>query len=256
MLTLYHWKPVATSLRVLIALHEKELEFESRYVDLLDYQQFGDDFLSLNPFAQVPVLINDYRPLYESVVINEFLEELVDRNPLVPKGPDSWYQQQCLTKYIDYNMTNSVATLGWWRSSRARLGELELDSLNTKVDAIPVVERREAWRAALAADAKIEQIENSERKLSMALERFEMALSQHAYLLGDAYSLADIAAFPMVRVLPDLMPERCCARTSPKVIDWLARVAEQPAVMAALATPVPEDGRPSYVPGPEHSRWG
>jgi glutathione S-transferase len=55
-LTLYHAEPLANSLKVLMALHEKELPFESRYVNLQKFEQNEPAFLAINPEGQVPVL--------------------------------------------------------------------------------------------------------------------------------------------------------------------------------------------------------
>ena len=69
MLELYHWEPNAACGRVLICLAEKGLAFESRYVDLLHFEQHRPDFLRLNPSGEVPVLVDDGRPMTEASYI-------------------------------------------------------------------------------------------------------------------------------------------------------------------------------------------
>ena len=39
MLTLYHWEPNANSGKPILAMEEKELQFESHYLDLLNFDQ-------------------------------------------------------------------------------------------------------------------------------------------------------------------------------------------------------------------------
>ena len=46
MIELYHWEPVSHSARVLICLNEIGVEFESHYVDLLEFEQFSKEFLA------------------------------------------------------------------------------------------------------------------------------------------------------------------------------------------------------------------
>jgi glutathione S-transferase len=58
-LTLYHAEPVANSLKSLISLHEKGLDFKSVYVDLHKFEQHQPWFVAINPEGQVPVLDHD-----------------------------------------------------------------------------------------------------------------------------------------------------------------------------------------------------
>jgi glutathione S-transferase len=59
--------------RTAILLHEKDLPFERRHVDL---KSKPDWFLALSPRSKVPVLVVDGRPIFESAAINEFLDEV------------------------------------------------------------------------------------------------------------------------------------------------------------------------------------
>ena len=112
MLELYHWKPVSHSARVLICLNEIGLEFESRFVDLMAFEQFSPQFMALNPQAQVPVLRVDGEALTESALINEYLAESNPAAGLAPEDPLGWYECLSWSKYVDYNLGSSVATLG------------------------------------------------------------------------------------------------------------------------------------------------
>jgi glutathione S-transferase len=48
MLELYHAEPVANSMKPLICLKEKGLDFVSHYVDLLRFEQHGPEFVKIN----------------------------------------------------------------------------------------------------------------------------------------------------------------------------------------------------------------
>jgi glutathione S-transferase len=41
----------------------------------------------MNPYGKVPVLTDDSTVLYESLIINEYLEEKYPNPPLLPKDP-------------------------------------------------------------------------------------------------------------------------------------------------------------------------
>jgi glutathione S-transferase len=69
-----------------IVLHAKGLPYDIRFVDLM---QKPDWFLAISPRGKVPVLLVDGRPVFESMVINEMLEELYPEMPMFPRDPVS-----------------------------------------------------------------------------------------------------------------------------------------------------------------------
>jgi glutathione S-transferase len=76
MLELYHGGPGANSLKVLLALHEKGVEFVSHLLNLHNFEQHEPAFLKINPNGQVPALVHDGTVITESTVINEYLDEV------------------------------------------------------------------------------------------------------------------------------------------------------------------------------------
>jgi glutathione S-transferase len=67
-----------------IALMEKEVDFVFTEVDL---RNKPDWFLSISPYGKVPVLKHNDKVIYESAVINEYLEEVFPEPSLMPKDP-------------------------------------------------------------------------------------------------------------------------------------------------------------------------
>lgn len=88
---LYDYWRSSSAWRVRIALNLKAIAFERRVVNLLkdSSEQYGADFLALNPLAQVPVLIPHpgARPLAQSMAIIAYLEEQHPTPPLLPADP-------------------------------------------------------------------------------------------------------------------------------------------------------------------------
>ena len=72
---LYDHPDCPYGVKVRIALAETECEYETIRVDLASGQQHSPEFLKINPFGQVPVLIDDAVVLYDSTIINEYLNE-------------------------------------------------------------------------------------------------------------------------------------------------------------------------------------
>src|SRR5436305_8383854 len=84
---LYDAIPSSNSDRVKIALHEKGLEYERVTLDLAKKEQKRPEFLKLNPYGKVPVINDNGQILFESCIINEYLDEQYPNPPLMPKDP-------------------------------------------------------------------------------------------------------------------------------------------------------------------------
>lgn len=67
-----------------VVLHEKGVPHEVELVDLANKPAW---FLAISPMGKVPVLVVDDRPIFESMIINELIEELYPRPALLPADP-------------------------------------------------------------------------------------------------------------------------------------------------------------------------
>ena len=88
MITLYHTPLSINSRRVWVTLIEKGLEFELKEVSLAG-DQFKPEFLALNPFHHIPVLVDgDYR-IIESFAMLDYLEAKYPSPALMPSQPEA-----------------------------------------------------------------------------------------------------------------------------------------------------------------------
>jgi len=88
-LTLYSYWRSSAAYRVRIALHLKDLDFETIPVHLLRNggEQLSESYLAMNPQGRVPVLTHGERVLTQSMAICEYLDEVFRDYPLLPAGP-------------------------------------------------------------------------------------------------------------------------------------------------------------------------
>ena len=256
MLELYHWEPNANSLKVMICLAEKGLDYQSHYVDILEFEQYLPGFLVLNPFGQVPVLLHDGEVITESSLILEYLAEAFPARRLAPVDPKGWYDAQAWGKFVDYNLGPSVSSLGWHQVMTPIMKKRDQKKLREAVDRIPIWERKAAWMTAMGDTYSEDQLNDSRRKIDLAVKRIEGTLGQSPWLQGADYSIVDIGAFALSCTLPRLLPEAVNARKTPKTMDWLGRINARPAVKKALSMRGKAGEKDVYAPGPEHSRWG
>ena len=68
-----------------MVLHEKRVDFDVHEVDLSNK---SEEFLSVSPYGKVPVLRVNGTSLYESNIVNEYLDEVYETPRLMPENPE------------------------------------------------------------------------------------------------------------------------------------------------------------------------
>ena len=84
MMVLYSGTTCPFSQRCRFVLFEKGMDFEIRDVDLYNKPE---DISIMNPYGQVPVLVERDLILYESNIINEYIDERFPHPQLMPADP-------------------------------------------------------------------------------------------------------------------------------------------------------------------------
>jgi glutathione S-transferase len=199
-LTLYHDTPSSNSDRVKIALAEKGLNWDGIRVRLANKEQKKPEFLKLNPYGKIPVLVEDGNVLFESCIINEYLDEKYPDPPLMPKDP---YLRGRGRVLVDYAL--NYAHEPYW----ALRGEMR---------------KPEGQRNAAV-------LKNARESLRNLLGYLEEALGDKSYFLGE-FSLTDIAILP--RFLRAESYGALPAPSLPRINGWLQRMKERPSVKAIL----------------------
>jgi glutathione S-transferase len=242
MLELYHAEPVANSMKALLCLKEKGLEFVSHYVDLLRFEQHQPAFVAINPNGQVPVLVHDGAIITESTVINEYLEDAFAQVRLRPRNPVHVARMRIWSKFVDEYFCPALSMIGWHLMVRKVAQSLSKGELDEVLARIPLKEQRDKWATVAGESFTPAQLQESQRKIGVSIERLEKLLQQSDWIAGPEYSLADVNSYSMVASVPRLFPECMNDKLTPRCVDWLQRMNARPAVRAALTMPnkVPE----------------
>jgi glutathione S-transferase len=197
---LYDFKSSPNCQRVKIVLAEKNLPYEIVPVDLRAQEQKTPEYLKLNPYGKVPVLTDDGTVLYESCIINEYLDEKYPSPPLMPKDPAKKAKGRIL---IDYGMAHFDSPYQ----------KLRMELMKEQKDQNPQI------------------IDTAKGDLKRLLKRFEDELAEQDYLIGD-FSLVDADLLPRFTrlegfgVLPD--------PALPRLTKYLERVKARSSVKAIL----------------------
>ncbi len=101
MIKLYTFPPSTNSRKVRIALLEKGLEFERINVDLSKREQKNPEYLKIHPFGQVPALDDEGFIIYDSTVINEYLEDEYPYPSLMPKDSEGRARARLMEDFRD-----------------------------------------------------------------------------------------------------------------------------------------------------------
>jgi glutathione S-transferase len=197
---LYHDVPSSNSDRVKIALAEKGLSWEGVKVSLAKKEQKSPEHLKRNPYGKIPVIEDDGKVLFESCIINEYLDEKYADPPLMPKDPYSRGRGRILVDYA-LNYTHEP----YW----ALRGEMMKQQ----------------------AERNTGELEEKRGTLRTLLRYLEEALGDKRYFLGE-FSLTDIAIIPRFLRMETYgaMP----TPTLPRLNAWLERMKERPSVRAIL----------------------
>ena len=261
MLELYHSEPNIFFLKPLLALHEKQAEFASRWFDA---DNFGQCSLGLSGEVEAHLHLEREGPLlrHEGTLISgsffmlEYIAEALPGAALLPDAPYDAYRARASGQFLGAHLGSLVPVLGCVRYLAPRLAALGRTALDAQLAQIAPQERRVAWQALVDGTYTPQILDTARERLKFPVSRVEATLAEGQWLAGPRYSIADIDAFAMLRVLPDLAPEIVNAQATPRTCDYLARIEARPAVRAALA--MSRSGKPEqhYVPGVEPSRWG
>jgi len=234
---LYHAEPGSNSLKVLQAIHEKGVPFESRYVDLTAFEQHSPEYLKINPAGQVPTLVHDGRVLTESTVINEYIDRAFPGPPLRPEDPYQEALMRIWTKYVDEVFRPALSFLAWDRLIPGLAKSLPQGEFEKRLQRIPLRDKRDKWRLAASGGFTDRERETWRFQLEDTATRVERALEGHDWLVADRFTLADIAVFAMAVSMPRSHPDLWNEKRTPHAVAWLERMRARPGVAAALAMP-------------------
>jgi len=199
MIKLYHFPQSSNSRKVRIALLEKGLEFERVLIDLTKKEQKNPDYLKIHPFGQVPALDDEGFVVYDSTIINEYLEDEYPYPALLPKDSDGRARARQMEDLRD-NYFNPAA------------GQINRE-----------MRKPEGERNQQAIDA-------GKAEIFKCFDRIEKELQGKEYLAGE-FSLADIAFMPNLDSL-----ERLNVTIDPKyknTLAWVARLKARPSWTAS-----------------------
>ena len=156
MMVLYSGTTCPFSQRCRFVLFEKGMDFEIRDVDLFNKPE---DINVMNPYGQVPVLVERDLILYESNIINEYIDERFPHPQLMPADP----VQRARARLLLLNFEREVF--------------VHVDTL----------ERQEA-----------KKIEKARATVRDRLSQLAPVVAKSKYMMGEEFSMIDVTLAPLL----------------------------------------------------------
>jgi glutathione S-transferase len=178
---------------VRIALSEKHIVWEPVYVNLRANEHKTPEFLAINPYGKVPVLLDEGAVIYESTVVNEYLEDRFPDPPLMPRDPLGRAEVRLWEDFGD----------------NAFLGPAEGIFVHDK-----------GWRALEPM-----RLQQTRQQIRDILTRLERHLGGKKFLVRDTFSFADICFAPRITILDQLGAPLPSSYVN--VSAWIERIKER-----------------------------
>ena len=193
MMVLYSGTTCPFSHRCRFVLFEKGMDFEIRDVDLFSKPE---DISVMNPYGQVPILVERDLILYESNIINEYIDERFPHPQLMPADPT----MRARTRLFLYNFEKELF-----------------------VHVAALEDRRNA-------DAKAQEL--ARQQIRNHLSQLAPILLKNKYMLGEEFSMLDVAIAPLLWRLDHYGIE--LPKSAAPVQKYAERVFSRPAYIEAL----------------------
>lgn len=236
-IVLHHAWRSSASRRVRLCLEEKGLAYQGHVINMAAMEHHSPAYLAINPDGVVPTIIHDGLPLHESGTICEFLDETYPDPPLRPASPYDRALMRNWIRHID-GLIHNLIIFNWRHHLQQVASQWSDDELAAKLKAIPSKERQDSWLRVARKPYTEEERATARAKLIGLLDRMESALSTSDWLVGQAYSIADIAAVPFVkRIDEEIAPDQLSENMHPRVNEWWQTVEARPAYARAHIGP-------------------
>lgn len=189
--------------RTRIVLHEKRLDYQVHEIDL---KQKPADFLEISPHGKVPVLLYGGDRIWESAVINEYLEEVFPSPSLMPAEPGL---RALVRIWIDF--ANTRFTTAFYKLLLAQTPDAQADWREEMIKHLRFIDQR----------------------------GFQELSATGPYWLGDRFSLLDITYYPWFERWAALehyrgvtIPDDC-----QRLKTWWTAMGDRPSVQATTQSP-------------------
>jgi len=201
MLELYTHPMSPCAQKVRIVLAEKGLDWKAHHVSLQEKENLQPDYLKLNPLGVVPTLVHKGRPVIESSIICEYLDDSFPEPALKPVDTYERSNMRYWMKHVDTKLHPACGTLQWPMLMRPALMEKSEEERRALLDRIPEKPRRERQKRLVEFGLDSPDVVDAVRTYRKTILDMEKALAECKWIASSDFSLADVSLAPYFQTL-------------------------------------------------------
>lgn len=219
------------SQKVRFCLHEKGLEFEDAIINLRAGDHLKPEYLALNPNGVVPTLLADGRPVVDSSVIMEFLDETHPQHSMTPADLFERADMRAWLRYIEEVPTKAIRFPSFQQVFLRHFSKLSPEDFEKSAQSRPL--RADFFRKMGRTGFPDDEMQASHDALQQTVQRMEHRLERGPWLCGEVLTLADVCGLPTIDRMADLGLSPIWD-DSPLVADWYERIQTRPSFAATF----------------------
>jgi glutathione S-transferase len=234
-ITLYDFGNSVCCQKVRITLTAKRLAWDPVKVDLFRSEQYDPKYLALNPKGVVPTLVHDGRPVIESTLICEYLDDTFPDPPLVPAEPWQRARMRLWSKLVDEGLHEGVTELSFSAMFRERMKTMPAELREARFRNIGDPRRRDRFKSTYELGARSPFVLHAVAAYERAFKLLEQTLGEGGpWILGARPTLADINLMPYAARLDYLGLIDLWIAERPRIRAWWAQARQWPSFKLGL----------------------
>ncbi len=236
MLTLYTFHNSICTQKVFITLAEKGLDYEEKLVNLFAAEQFDPEYLKLNPKGVVPTLIHAGRPIPESSLICEYIDEVWPDHPLVPQDPFLKSRMRQFSKLVDEQIFEATRELSFSAMFRERMKNMPDEQRETRFRNVGDPSKRDRFMSTYELGVDSPYVFQAIGNWEKAFKALDASLAEFGgpWLLGADFTLADVNMIPYVWRIEYLDLIDVWMDDHPRAAEWWQRAKARPSAKACI----------------------
>jgi glutathione S-transferase len=173
----------------------------------------------------VPTLAHGEKIIVDSSVITEYLDEVFPAVALSPPDAYGRARMRAWRQFIDEVPTAAIRVPSYNRYIRHKYENMAQEDFDAQVAKRTV--RKHFYRNMGRGGSSPQEEQASIERLRETIMRMDRALANGPWMIGEQFTLADIALVPTLVRMSDIGLADAWA-DKPRVADWLARVQARP----------------------------
>jgi len=236
MITLYDFGNSVCCQKVRITLRAKGLDWDAVRVDLFKTEQYSPEYLKLNPRGVVPTLVHDGKPVIESTLICEYLDETFPQPQLIPADPWLQSRMRLWSKIVDEGLHDGVTEISFSAMFRERMTNMAPQIREKRFRNVGDPRRTDRFKSTYELGAKSPFVVHGVAAYERAFKMLETTLADSGgpWILGAGPSLADVNLMPYAARLDYLGLLDLWTAARPRVQGWWTHARGWPSFKSGL----------------------